>query len=431
MEERKRKRQHPDKSAADAQKKDTRGAMTVKKRRLFLVLLIAVCVAGCILGICIKKKMEIQKGTTKTEHMNETHFDRICEVYKGKNGSAAIITKNDDENVLLYLIKNRYVAGGKADYTDVRIHGITDHLEPHTLELYIYDIYEKRIVKTIDYKSILEKLPDDYYLCDYDFTEAGGKYWADIDISNYSDVHFFKTGEYYDPAGASLWKHVYIDLETEDAYLVSIGEKISVYDIYEKRVVKTMDYKTISEEYVPGYDYYSSWFIDSFNGKYYMRLCVINAEAEDQVLNSEYDKKYVWIDLEAEEVYCVSDDDSYPEGFSNLSERGRKWQYEIDGEKDTITNFLEEKGLSFGDFGALEEGEYVFNPMIPSRLWSYEDGTFAISVLWSSVSKDHEMLDEYFPGLKDYDAKEDDRVTFLITGYPGKEEIMEILQFLQ
>lgn len=407
--------------------------MTVKKRRMLLVLLIAVCVAGCLLGVYIKKKIEIQKATTKTDHMDETNFDRIYEVYEGKNGSAAIITKNDDENVLRYLIKDRYVAGGKADYTDVRVHGITDHLEPHTLELYLYDIYEKRIVKTIDYKSILEKLPNDYYLCDYDFIEAGGKYWADIDISNYSDVHFFKTGEYYDPAGASLWKHVYIDLETEDAYLVSIGEKISVYDIYGKKVVKTMDYKTISEEYVLGYDYYSSWAIDSFNGKYYMRLCVVNAEAgEDQVFNSEYDKKYVWIDLEAEEVYGVRDDDSYPEGFSDLSERGREWQDEIDGEKDTITNYLEEKGLSFGDFGALEEGEYVFSPMvIRSRLWSYEDGTFAISVLWSSVSKDQEMLDEYFPGLKDYDAKEDDRVTFLITGYPGKEEIMEILQFLQ
>lgn len=412
--------------------------MTDKKRRILPVLFILVaCVAGCILCLCIKRRIEIQKATTKLDRANETHFEWIYEVYEGKNGSAAVITKNNDTNSLWYLLEDWYVAGGKSEYTDVSIYGTTDHLDLHTCQFYIYDINEKRIVKTIDYKSILEKLPDDYYNCDYRFVKANDKYWADIDITNYHDEQFYTQG-YYEPCGAycfwwegQYWKHVYIDLETEAAYLVSIGGKITIYDIYEERTVKTIDYKNILEEYVPGYYYYSSYKIGSFNGKYYLTLCVLSSEADENgYLDPEYDRKYVWIDLEAEEVYCVLDDDSYPADFSEISEKGREWKNEIDDEGDTITNFLEKQGLSFEYAGALEKGEYRCNSLV-QKFWNYDDGTYVISVLWSSLSKDNEMLDEYFPGLKDYEAKEDDRVTFFITGYPDKEEIMEILQFLQ
>lgn len=414
--------------------------MTDKKRRILLVLILAACVAGCILSICIKQRIEIQKATTKLDCIQETHFDWIYEIYEGKNGAAAVITKNNDIKSLWYLLEDWYIAGGKADYTDVMIYGKTDHLDLHTCELYLYDINEKRIVKTIDYKTILEKLPDDYYQCDYEFVKANGKYWVDIDISNYWDDQFL-TQTYYEPTApygtncfwweGQYWKHVYVDLETEAAYLVSIGEKISIYDIYEERTVKTIDYKNILEEHVPGYYYYSSWNISGFNGKYYLKLRVLNSGADENgFLDPEYDEKYVWIDLEEEEVCCVLDDDSYPADFSEINERGREWKNEIDDEEDTITNFLEEKGFSYEYAGALEEREYRCNRMV-QKLWSYDDGTYVISVLWSSLSKDNEMLDEYFPGLKDYEAKEDDRVTFFIAGYPDKEEIMEFLQILQ
>lgn len=420
--------------------------MTNRKRRILLTIISLVCVLGCTVSVYVKKKIEIQKATTRIDRTEEMRFDLIYEVYEGKNGSAAIITKNDKKyKALWWLLEGRYVVDEKTDYTNVKIDGLMDHTELHLCELCIYDIYEKRIVKTIDYKAILEEVPDARNLCyetgGFRIERANGKYWADIDITNYDGdltKQSYSVHEGESSPGrrcwwweGQYWKHVYIDLETEEAYLVSIGEKIFVYDIQEKRTVKAIDYKTILEEYVPGY-YYTGWGLYSSNGKYYLQLGVLNAEADEHwyhVLKEDYDEKYVWIDLEGEEVYCVSDDFKVPANLVvETSERGREWENEIGN--GTIKNFLEEeKGLSY-EYWALEAKEYNLNGNIQS-MWSCEDGVYVISVLWSSVSNDNEMIEEYFPGLKDYDAKEDDKVTFLIAGYPGKEEIMEILQFLQ
>ena len=114
------------------------------------------------------------------------------------------------------------------------------------------------------------------------------------------------------------------------------------------------------------------------------------------------------------------------------SERQNDWIDGLAGETalyDSIDDFLREQGFSIDlmiEVGVLEKKEYNTNV-----IKTHVEGTYDISVLWSSVSKDSEVLEEYFPGLKDYNAQSDDMVTFFITGYPDKEEIMDILQILR
>ncbi|MGN1147591.1 MAG: hypothetical protein ACI4TB_04160, partial [Lachnospiraceae bacterium] len=41
---------------------------------------------------------------------------------------------------------------------------------------------------------------------------------------------------------------------------------------------------------------------------------------------------------------------------------------------------------------------------------------------------ENELLNEYFPELKNYEGAEDDMVTFILKGYPSKEEVAEMLK---
>lgn len=383
--------------------------MTDKKKRVILAVVFLICVAACIAAICVREVRNKKKATGQYQVLHETRFDWFYGAYEGKNGAVAMITKNDSDAPIRFWFGDRYLAGGKADYTQGTLYMVPDHVDLHTGELYLYDIYEKQIVKTIDYKEILDQyLPEDYAGCDYTFEKYGGSYWADIDISDYH-------GE------GQEWKHVYLDPVTEEAYFVSIGEQMTISDIYEKKVLKTIDCKTILEEDAPGYEYYGSWEFCSLDGKNYFILGVTNKES---------DIRYVWIDLETETADCVlNSSKETPDGSAKEVERSLEWRAEIYGEENAVDEFLSQKGLSSTD-GVLEKGEYFTGDGYLRNGWYREEGTFFISILWSSIAKDSDALEAYFPGLKDYEPKDDDMVTVFIPGYPGADEIIEVLRLL-
>lgn len=384
--------------------------MTNKKKRIILAGIFVVCVVACIAAIYIKKVGDKKKAVGQYQVLEETSFDLFYGACEGENGAVAMITKNDSDAPVRFWFGDRYLAGGKADYTQITLYLVPDHVELHTGELYLYDIYEKKIVKTIDYKEILDQhLPEEYYGCDYTFRKYGGSYWADIDILDYR-------GEVQE------WKHVYIDLMTEKAYFVSIGDHMTIYDIYGEKVLKTMDCKTILEENVPGYETFESWDFYSLDGKNYFIL---------GAANDVRDTGYVWIDLETEDADCVLNSSrETPDGSVKESERNLEWRAEIHGEESAVDAFLNQKGLSPTTDGVLEKGEYFTGDGYLRNGWYREEGTFFISVLWSSIAKESDALEAYFPGLKDCGAKDEDMVTVLIPGYPDADEILEVLRLL-
>ncbi|MGN0132648.1 MAG: hypothetical protein ACI4AA_09430 [Lachnospiraceae bacterium] len=303
--------------------------MMNKKRRICFIFILFVCIAVCIICLCVGKRMQ---SVVKTRMSYESRFDRIHEVYEGKNGAVAIVTENDIDVPVCNWLGNGYLAGSRMDYTIVSVSGKSKRVDLDTAEICLYDIFEKRVVKTIDLKPVIEEYAKGYYYLNHMYVvSADGRCYAEITVSDYSEEKNLK--------------EIYIDLDTEEVSVMPGNETL------------------------PG---------------------LKRSERQND-----------WIDGLAGETALYN----------------------------SVDDFLREKGFSIDlmiEDGVLEKKEYNTN-VIKTRV----EGTYDISVLWSSVSKDSEVLEEYFPGLKDYNAQSDDMVTFFITGYPDKEEIMDILQILQ
>ena len=132
-------------------------------KKIGIICALIVCVVAGIAGFQIKKQNDLRKATEEFVYTGESRFDWIYAAYEGANQTLVVVSENNLKSPADHWLGGRYLSGGKLEYTKIYVYDEFVDKELHTGEIYIFDVFERRIVKTIDYKPIIEQYAPGFY----------------------------------------------------------------------------------------------------------------------------------------------------------------------------------------------------------------------------------------------------------------------------